>query len=173
MSLQRLLLLLIPFMFFLPSAGLCEGKDAGPPNGMKQPIPNMAKGTCETIAAILAVYPTLEVRKSEGPVRDLQGTAERLGCRIIAFGPTSGIAGEIDPAEAVRGQLQGDGWMEDIRYSADGPGTTSFVFRKDRILCGVSGGAHSWIEDGKTFTSEKYELEAWCASNLDGTVPGH
>jgi hypothetical protein len=173
MRLQRLPLLLIPFMFFLPGAGLGEGKDAGHPNGMKQPIPNLARGTCEKIAAILAKYPTLEVRKSEGPVRDLQGIAERPGCRILAFGPTSGIAGEIDPAEAVRGRFQGDGWMEDIRYSADGPGTTSFVFRQDGISCGASGGAHSWIEDGKFFTSERYQLEAWCSSNLDGTTQDH
>jgi hypothetical protein len=40
-------------------------------------------------------------------------------------------------------------------------------------LCRVSGGAHSWIEDGKTFTSERYELEAGCVSDPDGTAPGH
>jgi hypothetical protein len=173
MRLQRLVLVVIPFMLFLPGAGLCEGKDAGHPNGMHQPNPDKVMGTCKTIAAILAIYPTLEVRKSEGPVRDLQGITERPGCRITAFGPASGIAGEIDPAEAVRGQFQGDGWMEDIRYAADGPGTTSFAFRKNRILCRVSGGAHSWIEDGKTFTSERYELEAGCVSDPDGTAPGH
>jgi hypothetical protein len=168
MSLQRLLLLLIPFMFFLHGTGLCEGMDTGHPSGMNQPIPDKVLGTCQTIAAILSVYPTLEVRKSEEPIRDLQGITERPGCRIIAFGPTWGIAGEIDPAEALRGHFQGTGWMEEIRYAADGPGTTSFAFLKNRMLCRVSGGAHSWIEDGKPFTSERYELEAWCASNLVG-----
>ena len=63
--------------------------------------------------------------------------------------------------------------MEDIRYSADGPETKSFVFRNDGIMCGVNGGAHSWIEDGKILTSERYDLEAWCASSLDRTAPGH
>ncbi|MFZ2224917.1 MAG: hypothetical protein WAV26_09570 [Candidatus Deferrimicrobium sp.] len=57
--------------------------------------------------------------------------------------------------------------MEEIRYAADGPGTTSFAFRKDGMLRRVSGGAHSWIEGGKHFTSERYELEADCVS-LDG-----
>ena len=173
MSLQRLLLLVIPFMFFLSGADLCEGKDAGSPNGMNRPIPDKVMGTCETIAAILAGYPTLEVRKSVAKVRDLQDISEHSGCRIVAFGPTLGVAGEIDPAEAIRTRLQGDGWMEDIRCSADGPGTTSFAFRKKKILCRVSGGAHSWIEDGKTFSSERYELEAGCVSELDGTAPGH
>jgi hypothetical protein len=173
MRLQRLLLLVIPFMFFLPGAGLCEGKDAVHPNGKNQPIPNKVMGTCKTIAAILVVYPALEVRKSEGQGWDLPGISERPGCRIMAFGPTSGIAGEIDPAEALRGQFQGDGWREDIRYAADGPGTTSFAFRKNGILCMVSGGAHSWIEDGKAFTSERYELESGCVSDPDGAAPGH
>jgi hypothetical protein len=140
---------------------------------MNQPIPDKVKGSCETIAAILAGYPTLEIRKSEVPVRDLQGISERPGCRINAFGPTSGIAGKIDPIEAVRGLFQGVGGTEDIRYAADGPGTTSFAFRKNRILCMVSGGAHSWIEDGEIFTSEWYELEARCVSDPDGTAPGH
>ena len=159
------LLLVIAFIFFLPGAGLCGGKDVGNPNGMSQPISDKVSGACQKIAAIFAEYPALEVRESEGPVRGPQDISELSGCRIIAFGPASGVAGEIDPAEAVRGRFQGDGWTEDPRYSADGPGTTSFVFRKGRIMCGVSGGAHSWIEDGKTIISERYELEAWCASN--------
>ncbi len=172
MKLLRLLLLIIPFMFFLPSAGICGSMDAGNPNGMGQPIPDNVLGTCRTIAAILSVYPTLEVRKSEEPIRDLPANPERPGCRIIAFGPAWGIAGEIDPAEALRSHLQGTGWMEDIRYAADGPGTTSFAFRKDRMLCRVSGGAHSWIEDGKPFTSDRYQLEAACVSDPDGMAPG-
>ena len=173
MRLLRLLLLVIPFMLFLPGEGLCGGKDAGNPNGMRQPEPAKVSGTCRTIAAILSVYPTLELRKPEGSDRIVSGIAERPGCRILASGPASGIAGEIDPAEAVKGWLQGGGWMEDIRYSADGPGTTSFVFRNDGIMCGVNGGAHSWIEDGKILTSERYDLEAWCASSLDRTAPDH
>ena len=167
MRLPRLLLLVIALMFFLPGAGLCGEKDAGNPNGRGRPIPDKVLGTCRTIAAILSVYPTFEVGKSEETIRDLQGIPERPGCRIIAFGPTWGIAGEIDPAEAVKGHFQGTGWMEEILYAADGPGTTSFAFRKDGMLCRVSGGAHSWIEGGKHFTSERYELEAGCVS-LDG-----
>jgi hypothetical protein len=158
-------------MFILPGAGLCGGRDAGNPTGMSQPIPDKVSGTCRTIAAILAVYPALEVRKSEEPVRDVQGIPERHGCRIIAFGPTSGIAGETDPAEAVKRLLQGTGWTEEIRYAADGPGTTSFAFRKCGMLCWVSGGAHSWIEDGKPFSSDKYELEAGCGPEPDGNAP--
>lgn len=168
MRLHHFPLLAITFMVFLPGTGMCGGKDAGHPNGMDRSIPEKVKGTCATIAAILSVYPTLEVGKSEGPDRDYQGIPERRGCRMIAFGPASGLAGEIDPAEAVRGWLRGDGWTEDMRYAADGPGTTSFAFRKYGILCRVSGGVHSWIEGGKTFTSERYNLEAGCVPDPGG-----
>lgn len=173
MRLQRLLLLVVPFLFCLYGAGLGEGKDASHPEGKSQPTPEKATGTCKTIAAILAVYPALAVRKSEGAVQQFQNISERPGCRILAFGPTSGISGEVEPAEAVRGLFQGDGWTEETRYSADGPGTASFAFRKNGILCMVSGGAHSRMEDGKAFTSERYELEAGCVSDPDGTAPGH
>ena len=166
MKLPRLLLLVIPLMFCLPGAGLRGEEDAGNPTGRGRPIPEMVLGTCRTIAAILSVYPALEVRKSEETIRDLQGIPERPGCRVIASGPASGIAGEIDPAEAVKVHFQGTGWMQEIRYAADGPGTTSFAFRKHGMLCRVSGGAHSWIEDGKPFTSERYELEAGCVSDI-------
>jgi hypothetical protein len=171
MRLPRLLLLVMPFMLFLSGTGLGEGKDAGRPKGMSQTVTDKVSGTCRTIAAILAVYPALEVRKSKEPVRELQGIPERPGCRIIASGPASGIVGEIDPAESVRGHFRGKGWKEEISYSADGPGTTSFAFRNDGILCRVSGGAHSWIEDGKPFTAERYELEAECVSEPGGTAP--
>lgn len=169
MRLLRLLLPVIPLLFFLPGTGLCEGKDAVRPEGKSRPIPDKVSGTCRTIAAILAVYPSLEVRKSEGPVLDLQGGTVRPGCRILASGPASGISGETDPAEAVRDMFQGSGWKEETRDSADGPGTTSFAFRNYGMSCRVKGGAHSWMEDGKLFSSEKYELEAGCVP--DPLVP--
>ena len=171
MRVHRLLLLVIPFLVCLPGRGLSEGNDAGPPNGNNPPIPEKATAACQTIAAILAAYPALEVRTSEGLVQDLRDRSEGFGCRVLSSGPTSGIAGEVDPADAIRGQLQGEGWKEDIQYAADGPGTTSFAFRKQRVLCMVSGGAHSWIEDGKIFTSERYKLDVGCVPDLEGTTP--
>jgi hypothetical protein len=169
---QLLLLLAMTFMFFIPGPVICGVNTAGHPAGGKPPVPGKLKGTCETIAAILAVYPALEVRKSEGPVRVSQDIPERSGCRVFASGPASGVAGEIDPAESVRVQFRWDGWIEDTRLAADGPGTSSFAFRKNGVLCMVSGGAHSWIEDGKTFTSERYDLKAACVPDNGAAAPG-
>jgi len=158
--------------FFLPGTGLCVGTEAGSPKGMNRAMADQVMKTCRTVAAIVSVYPAFEVRRSEEPAPALHAGAWHPGCRVVASGPTVAIVAEIDPAEAVRGQFRIDGWKEDIRQTADGPGTASFAFRKHGILCRVSGGAHSWIEGGKTVTSGTYNLVAGCVSGPEGATPG-
>ena len=63
-------------------------------------IPDLAKGSCRTIAAILVVYPALQVRLSEGAVSDPRAGIERYGCRVHAAGPVAGMAGEVPPEES-------------------------------------------------------------------------
>lgn len=149
-------------------AGLCQEKAGGDSSGKKHSIPEKVRASCGAIAAILVVYPALEVRKSEGEIRDLRDGSERPGCHVHAFGPTSGIDGEVRPDEALRRTMSQDGWEEDLRYAADGPGTTSFGLRKRGILCLFHGGAHSWVEDGKIVSAERYQFEAGCASEPQG-----
>lgn len=105
----------------------------------------------------------------------LIGVSQAGLCGEKTSGPAWGIAGEVAPEEAIRNLLRQAGWEEDLLHAADGPGTTSFALRKDGILCVVSGGAPSGIEDGKIFMAEKYELEARCVaeSAREGTAPGH
>lgn len=133
-------------LLLLPATGLCEGI-AG----------------CATIAGILSVYPPMTVRKSEGPVGSFRNGGELPGCRVQASCPTALISGEVDPADALRIYFAGTGWSEDDRLAADGPGVTAFVFRKGGISCRVEGGAHSWIEGGKTWTAERYDISVECA----------
>jgi len=127
-------------------------------------IPDLAKGSCRTIAAILVVYPALQVRLSEGAVPDPRAGIERYGCRVHAAGPVAGMAGEVPPGEPIRFLLGESGWEEDPDYTADGPGTASFALRKDGVLCLFSGGIPSWIEDGKNRTSGTFEFEAGCTA---------
>jgi hypothetical protein len=154
-------------------AGLCQEK-AGGDSRKKHSIPEKVRASCGAIAASLVGYPALEVRKSEGEIRDLRDGSERPGCRVQVFGPTSGIAGEVWPDDAIRRIMSEDGWEEDLRYAADGPGTTSFALRKNGILCLFSGGVHSWVEEGTIHSAETYEFEAGCASEPQGedTAPG-
>lgn len=144
-------------------AGVGGETGAGPSGRKGRPSTQEARAACTTIAAILSIYPTLEVRTSEGSAPGRQDDSERPGCRVLAAGPASGLAGEVRPDEALRGLMRQAGWEEDLRHSADSPGATSFALRKEGIVCSVRGGAHSWIEDGKTVTAATYELEARCA----------
>ena len=145
---SRFLSLSVPLLLALPGIGLCDGID-----------------DCRTVAAILSVYPPLEVVASAAPVRAAPDAAERPGCRVQASGPAARIFGEVDPAEAVWIYFAGTGWEEDARLSADGPGTMSFAFRRDGVLCHTEGGAHAWLEDGEAFVSERYGIEVACAAH--------
>lgn len=147
--------------------GLCQENASGPSYGAPEPVPEMAKGSCRTIAGILSIYPVLEVRASEEPIRGGLDGKVRYGCRVHASGPARGLAGEVPPDQPIRFLLGEDGWEEDLRHAADGPGTTSFALRKEGILCLFSGGAHSWIEDGKVESSETFEFEAGCAAEAE------
>jgi hypothetical protein len=143
----------------------------GPAVETGRPAPEEIGKVCGTIAAIVAVYPTLEVRKTlEEPDRSTVGGTSRAGCRVVASGPIRGIVGEVPPVQAIRDLLRQSGWKEDPRLAADGPGTASIGLRKDGLLCIVSGGAPSGVEDGKPFTGEKYDLTARCAAEAAGAV---
>jgi hypothetical protein len=140
---------------------------AGPSTGKDGQPPEEVRASCSTIAAILAVYPTFVVGTSEGPVRGMRDGPEQAGCRVRAAGPAWGLVGEVPPDRALRDLMGQLGWKEDLRHAADGPGTTSFALRKERVLCLFSVGAPSGIEDGRIFRAGTYELEAGCAAEPD------
>lgn len=163
---KRFLLgLAIPFLIAFPPAGLCGEKIPGSSSGEIPEVSGKAEGPCRTLAAIVVVYPALEVTKSEGPIRDAPtGSGFSAGCQVHASGSVSAVEGEVAPEDAVQQLFEQDGWTEDPSYSADGPGTTSFALRKEGILCRISAGAPAGIEDGKFFTDEIYELDAVCTA---------
>lgn len=43
--------------------------------------------------------------------------------------------------------LYEDGWREENRYAADGPGSGTYGIVKDNILCIINWDQHSWIDD--------------------------
>lgn len=155
----------------VPGAALGGETAAGPSSGTDRPAPEAARAACRTIAAILAVYPTMEVGTAEGPVRGMPAGAERPGCRVFATSPAWGLVGEVPPDQALRDLMGQLGWEEDPRHTADGPGTASFALRKKGALCLVSGGAPSAIEEGGIFLAATYELLAECAADAEGEGP--
>ncbi len=168
---QRIVLsTVVPVLILFSGTGLGQEKGSRRADRENPPIPEAARSVCRTIAGILSVYPALEVETSVGAVPG-KGTV-RHGCRILASGPASGLAGEVPPDEPIRFLLGESGWEEDFRYSAGSPGTTSFALRMSGMLCLFHGGARPGIEDGKTRAAERYEFEAGCAEEPAGTVPG-
>lgn len=156
-------------LLWIGASGAARGAEtiADPSAGKDAPPPKQVLASCNTIAAILTVYPTFVVETSEGPVQGVRGGPERVGCRVRAAGPAWGLVGEVPPDLALRDLMGQLGWKEDLRHAADGPGTTSFALRKERVLCIVGGGAPSVIDDGKVVRPETYELDAGCAADPD------
>jgi hypothetical protein len=167
MKKRFILALAVLLLVGVPWAVLCGEKTSAHSGGEDPAVSDKTGKPCRTLAAILRVYPALEVRTSEGSVRDTGNEFESPGCRVHASGPTTLIAGEVPPEVAVRQLLEQGGWKEDANYSADGAGTTSFALRKGGILCLVSAGAPSGFEDGKFFTDDIYELDARCGAESE------
>jgi hypothetical protein len=155
-------------LLWIGASGAGRGAETiADPSGGKDVLllPKEVRASCNTISAILTVYPTFVVETSEGPVQVARGGPERAGCRVRAVGPAWGLVGEVPPDRALRDLMGQLGWKEDLRYAADGPGTTSFALRKERVLCVVGGGAPSGIDDGKALRAGTYELDAGCAAD--------
>ena len=146
---SRLLCLAVFLPLLAPCPGRCE----------EEP--------CRTVGAMLSVYPALDVRRSQAPPTASPDGRQRPGCRVHASGPAAMLAGEVDPAEAVRRYFHGTGWEEDARPTADGPGTTSFAFRKAGMSCRTSAGARSRLEGVNTSGSDRYGITVECVPRSD------
>ena len=156
-------------LLWIGASGAGRGAEtiADPSAGRDALSPKEVRTSCNIIAAILTVYPTFVVGTSEGPVRGVRGGPESAGCRVRAAGPAWGLVGEVPPDRALRDLMGQLGWKEDLRLAADGPGTTSFALRKERVLCLVGGGAPSGIDDGTIVCAGTFELDAGCAADPD------
>lgn len=68
----------------------------------------------------------------------------------------------------MRNRLAASGWAEDLRYAADGPGTSTYSFRSDRGVCVFHVGAPSYLsDDGDIVVAERYEVSAGCFTTLE------
>ena len=169
---RRPMVLAVPLILFLSGAGFSQERAAGHPGGEATAAPERAAGSCSTIAAILSVYPTLEVRTSEGAIRDDRDGPERPGCRVHASGPASGLVGETPPEESIRFLLGESGWEEDSRYAVAGPGTASLALRRNGIFCIFRGETRSFVENGKILEVGRYEGTAVCFAEPKGEQTG-
>jgi hypothetical protein len=165
---RRPMMLAVPFLLFLSSAGFSQDRAASRPGGETVVAMERTTGSCRTIAAILSVYPPLEVQTSEGAIQDDRDGSEHPGCRVHASGPSSGTTGEVPPEEAIRFLLGESGWEEDFRYAADRPGTASLTLRRNGIFCLFRGGVRSSVDNGKIPAADRYEGTAVCFTESKG-----
>jgi hypothetical protein len=89
-------------------------------------------------------------------------------CHAHTSAPTATVAEGAAPSTVIRNYLTDTGWREDLRYAADGPGTSGFTFRKGDILCRFNVGAPAYLEDGKIISAELYEIDAVCPPETAG-----
>jgi len=155
------------FLLIVVPATALGGESADPAGEKGNPPAFSAPASCRIIAAILGVYPNLAVRTLEGPVLDLLGTFEQPACRVHAAGPARVLVGEVPPARALRELLGQLGWEEDPRLIPGDWSDTSFLLRKESVLCLFTGDALSGTEFVTAFRKETYELEAMCAAKRD------
>ncbi len=140
---------------------------------VKVPSPRAAPGVraaCGRIAMVIGEC-GLKPDVIHGRVGHTLGGRNQVGCRVLAVAPTSTIVGRFEPRNCLEKHFLVRGWTEDLRYAADGPGTSAFAYRKDGILCVFSLGAHSAIEDDRIVTSEDFEFDARCT--MEPLEEGH
>ena len=89
-------------------------------------------------------------------------------CRVHASAPTTTVAEGAAPSEVIRTHLKRNGWREDLRSAADGPGTSGFTFRRGDIACRFNLGAPAYLEEGRIISAELYDIDAVCPPETPG-----
>ena len=93
MKKRFVLALTVPLLVSIPWAAFSGEKASVPSDREDRAESATADGACRTIAAILCVYPALEVRKAAVPVLDVpNGSGSPAGCGVLASGPASAVA---------------------------------------------------------------------------------
>ena len=153
-------------MFLIPVAALAAApkKPAEPPAAFS--LANDVENSCRMISTLFREQLHLNPHISGTLVQDPETETEAPGCRVSATCPAPSLKTGALPDEILRRRLPHLGWESLLEYDADGPGTTSFVLRKGRVLCHFQAGAPAWIENGKIHSSSTYSIEVDCMEKI-------
>jgi len=66
------------------------------------------------------------------------GAVLKQGCRVLVVGDSDEMPSFVELASELRAVLEGDGWVEDAQYAADGPAATVSVFERGEELALVA-----------------------------------
>lgn len=148
---ERILPNWIPVVLLLASGCANQpGAETGSP--ADDSIDSAFTATCEMIVDELAAFGIVaSVEKSED------------ACLIEGAVATEMLETDIDPLQNLRESMAASGWVEDIEWAADGPGTSSFRLESSVQFCQFSGGAPAWIDDDDGIRqSDEYFVEVAC-----------
>jgi hypothetical protein len=149
---------------FVDNADLVEWFLAQPAAGQDiREVSPEVRVVCDAIGATVREVTGWDAELFDGTVFDEPSRRWRPACRVVASGPTASVDEARDPGNYIRNRLAASGWEEDLRYAADGPGTSAYAFRSGRSVCVFSVGAPSYLsDDGKIVVAERYEVSAGC-----------
>jgi hypothetical protein len=123
---------------------------------------------CDAIGTLVSEVTGWDPERFDGAVFDEPSRRWRPACKVTAYGPTAAIDAARDPGDQIRSRLAASGWEEDLRYAADGPGTSAYAFRRGAGLCVFHVGAPSYLSDKEDIVvAERYEVKAGCLADPD------
>ncbi len=125
------------------------------------------ESVCRDLSNRIVAYEGLDFHRDDVTEGDTT-----VSCILTSKAPTNTMTEGADPLGDLRKWLADSGFEEDMRYMADGPGTSSAGLRRDPILCVVSGGVPASLEEGEIVSSEQFSLHVICTIRepLPGSV---
>ena len=118
---------------------------------------------CAEIVSLAMNLTGVNVRRSDGTVRDDNSGVNLDGCRLV--GRKEAVVYREDgwPHDIFRIRLISEGWREDLTRAADGAGSTAFALRRGVTLCLFAAAWDSASPSGQgLFVTGRYRLEAGC-----------
>lgn len=141
---NRIITLLLGIVLLLTACGQ-TATPAPLPTGA--PLPTSAVGDiyepiaeveCSALRQDIAAVLGVEFEQETGPFEDYALGGRGTGCLLHANGTGVDFGSELAVTSALQFLLEDQGWVIDIRYTADGPTGTAFGLRQENRLALVS-----------------------------------
>jgi hypothetical protein len=90
---------------------------------------------CDTLVAVVHRVLGLGVRRQDGSFTDSFQSTPRIGCRLITIDTLTPPRDTVTISDAIPRALAPLGWARDLRYDADGPGSSDIGVRRRDVVC--------------------------------------
>jgi len=118
---------------------------------------------CDNVTRLVAEAPSLVISGTDTLVHDDRFGRTAPGCLVRMAGQVPAFRGTTRPDEFLRQKLTSQGWLEDLRYGADGPDGTAFAYVRGDVLCMVRAAWDGGDDTDPSYVPEdRYELVIGC-----------